>query len=80
MQLGEPLHHLQRRATRERQHQNARGIDTVNREMRHPMGERARLAGAGACDDQQRAGLDALRKSFAVARRLPLGRVQFLEM
>ena len=52
--------HLLGRAPRERQHQDARRIDAVQHEMRGAMRQRVGLAGAGAGQDQQRAGADAL--------------------
>jgi hypothetical protein len=46
--------HVGCRSTREREQQDALGIDSVEDEVRHAMRKRVRLAGARARDDQQR--------------------------
>ena len=61
--------HLGGRAAREGQHEDARRIDAVDRQVRDAMGERVRLARARTGDDEQRAGLEA----FASAKRLAVG-------
>jgi hypothetical protein len=46
--------HLGCRASREREQQNAHGVGAIQQQMRHPMGQSVRLAGARSRDDQQR--------------------------
>jgi hypothetical protein len=65
----------------EREHEDASRVDTVNREMRHTMRQRIRLARARAGDDQQRPRLESLRRHrLAIGDGLALRAVQFLEM
>ena len=69
-------------APREREHEDARGIDAAHRQMRHAMRERIGLAGAGAGDDQQRTRAKTLPagKWFTVGHRLALRSVQTSEL
>ncbi len=52
--------HVLRRPPRERQHENTRRIDAVQDQVRSAVRERVGLSGAGACQDEQRAGVDTL--------------------
>src|SRR5262245_43616783 len=54
--------HLECRATRERQHEYAAGIYTIDGEMRDAVGQRAGLARAGASNNQQRTCLETFRQ------------------
>ena len=74
----DPSRHLGGGTARERQQHDAAGIDAVDDEVRHPMRQRVGLAGAGAGDDQQRAGLGEGRA--AVLHGAPLLRVELGEM
>ena len=72
-QIAEPRAHLVRRLVRERDRENLRGLDAAREdEMRDPVGEHARLAGAGPGDDQHR----ALGREHCVA----LGRIQLRQV
>jgi hypothetical protein len=65
--------HLDRRAPAEGQEENSIRIDACTEKVGDSVRERVRLAGAGARDDKERAGLAAI----AVLGRLPLALVQF---
>ena len=52
--------HVLRRPPRERQHENARRIDAVQHQVRSTVRQRIGLSGTGACQDEQRAGIDPL--------------------
>jgi hypothetical protein len=70
--------HFGRGAAREGQQQHAARIGAVDDEMRHPMGERVGLAGAGAGNDQKRAGIGQRR--CAVLHGPALLRIEFREI
>ncbi len=73
--------HLERCAAREGQQQDALRIDAVEREVRHAMRERRRLAGSRAGDDEQRAGAHTLLgQRLAERSRATLSGIQAFEM
>ena len=74
----DPARHLGGCAARERQQHDPAGVDAVDDEMRDPMRQRVGLAGAGAGDDQQRAGVDEFRPAVfhgAALVRVELGEI-----
>ena len=64
--------HLERRAAREGEQQDALRVRALENQMRHAVRERVGLAGAGTRENQQRPG--------AMARRRALRGVQFFEL
>ena len=74
--------HLDGRAAREGEHEDARRIDAAHRQVRHAMRERVGLAGARAGDDQQRARTETLPagKWLTVGHRFALRSVQTSEL
>ena len=76
--------HLDRRAAREGEQQDALRVRALENEMRHAVRERVGLAGAGAGENQERPGAMARRRalravqSFELVRYLHAGMILYI--
>ena len=74
------LGHLPCGSPRESQQENSGRVHVLEYQMGHPVGQRHGLAGAGAGDNEQGTGTEAIGRAFTVQSGLPLGGIQLSQV